>query len=285
MGVVLAIETAAGWAWFGFTCLVALVWLRRLGDIARAKRDDVLTPAGADEESPPLPTISMIIAAKDEEANIGRCIEGLLAQDYPNLQLIFVNDRSSDRTADLIDEAAARDPRLTAVHVRELRPGWFGKNNAMREGVERATGDWLCFSDADCAFDSARLLTASIKYAMNREIDFLSVLPRLEASTFWEKVVQPVAGAVLVFWFPPEKVNDPKSRRAYANGAFMLLSRSTYDAIGGHEPVKTEVNEDMHMARLTKEAGRALRVVRSLGMYRRRGSCNSTRSAIFCTAA
>ena len=268
LGALIPIESTAGWLWFAFTCLVGLVWLRRLKDLARARRDDVLTPADADAESAELPSISMIVAAKDEQENIGRCVEGLLAQDYPKLQLIFVNDRSTDRTAALIDQAAARDERVTAVHVRELRQGWFGKNNAMREGVQRATGDWLCFSDADCTFESTRLLSASIKYAMNRKIDFLSVLPRLEASTFWEKVVQPVAGAVLVFWFPPEKVNDPRSSRAYANGAFMLLSRATYDDIGGHEPVKTEVNEDMHMARLAKQAGHALRVVRSAGMYR-----------------
>ncbi len=269
------IDSPAGWVWFGFTCLVALVWLRRHGDVARGRRDKVLTaadadqPAGADASSAAeLPPLTMLVAAKDEEANIGRCVEGLRAQNYPNLELVFVNDRSSDRTGRILDEAAKQDPRVTALHVRQLREGWFGKNNAMREGVERAGGRWLCFSDADCAYDSPKLLAAAMRYAMAENIDFLSVLPKLEAHTFWERVVQPVAGAVMVFWFPPQKVNSPASPRAYANGAFMLMSRETYDAIGGHEPVRTQVNEDMHMARLAKQAGRRLRVVRSQGLYR-----------------
>jgi glycosyltransferase involved in cell wall biosynthesis len=210
----------------------------------------------------------MIVAAKDEEANIGRCVEGLRTQDYLDLELIFVNDRSTDGTGGILDEAARQDQRVCALHVRRLRDGWFGKNNAMREGVERAGGRWLCFSDADCAYDSSKLLSAAMRYALTEKIDFLSVLPKLEAHTFWERVVQPVAGAVMVFWFPPQKVNSPASPRAYANGAFMLMSRDTYDAIGGHEPVRTQVNEDMHMARLAKQAGRRLRVVRSQGLYR-----------------
>jgi chlorobactene glucosyltransferase len=209
----------------------------------------------------------VLVAAKDEQENIGRCVEGLLAQDYPRLQVIVTNDRSSDRTGEIIDSHAARDQRLTAVHVEELRDGWFGKNNAMRAGMERATGDWLCFSDADCAYDSPRLLTAAVRFALREQVDFLSVLPRLEVGTFWERVVQPVAGAIMVFWFPPQKVNSPQSKRAYANGAFMLMPRRTYDAIGGHEPVKATLNEDMHMARRVKAAGLRLQVIRGGALY------------------
>lgn len=261
------IDTGWGWFWFVFTLLIGLIWLRRHIDVQRGLRDKVLTEADAEGRATGLPPLSMIVAAKDEQDNLPRCIDGLLRQDYPALRLILVNDRSDDRTGQIIDDAARRDARVTGLHVRELRAGWFGKNNAMREGVERADGEWLCFSDADCAFDSPRLLTAAVKFASAQNVDLLSVLPRLEALTFWERVVQPVAGAILVVWFPPRRVNDPRSACAYANGAFMLIRRKTYEAIGGHEPLRTEVNEDMHMARLVKRAGHTLRVVRSEGLY------------------
>lgn len=253
--------------WFYFTGIVGVIWLRRHLDLQRGKNEPILEPDQPGPDAEQLPSLSMLVAAKDEQENIGRCIEGLLAQDYAKLQLIVVNDRSDDRTPQIIDELAQRDPRLTAVHVEELPAGWFGKNHAMHQGVERATGEWLCFSDADCAYDSPYLLRAAVRFALHQKVDFLSVLPRLEATTFWERVVQPVAGAIMVFWFPPHRVNDPRAPHAYANGAFMLMRRDVYDAIGGHEPVKATLNEDMHLARRTKQAGRILRVIRGGDLY------------------
>lgn len=261
-------ECGAATIWFWFTCLVGLVWLKRHLDLNSGRNEPVLHPDEPGVDDTELPPLSMLVAAKDEEDNIGRCLEGLLAQDYPRLQIAVINDRSDDRTGEIIDEFAARDTRVTAVHVTDLPPGWFGKNNAMRAGVERASGDWLCFSDADCTYDSPHLLTAATRFALREQVDFLSVLPRLEAGTFWERVVQPVAGAIMVFWFPPQKVNSRRSARAYANGAFMLMPRRTYDAIGGHEPVKATLNEDMHMARRVKAAGLRLQVIRGGDLYR-----------------
>jgi len=253
--------------WLWITCLIGLVWLKRHLDLNRGRNEPVLRPDEPGVGAAELPTLSLLVAAKDEEGNIGRCVRGLLDQDYPRLQLIVIDDRSADRTGAIIDELAARDARLTAVHVTELRPGWFGKNNAMREGLRCATGDWLCFSDADCAYDAPQLLSAALRFALREHVDFLSVLPRLEAGTFWERVVQPVAGAIMVFWFPPQKVNSERSKRAYANGAFMLMPRGTHEATGGHEAVKATLNEDMHMARRAKAAGLRLRVIRGGDLY------------------
>ncbi len=252
--------------WFWITLLLAPIWLRRHIDLWRGRREPVLRP---DEPGPAdTPSVSFLVAAKDEEPNIRRCVEGLLRQDYPDLQVIVVNDRSSDRTGAIIDELAARDPRLTAMHVTHVRDGWFGKNNAMQDGVGRATGEWLCFSDADCTYDSPRLVSSAMRFALRERVDFLSVLPLLEARTFWERVVQPVAGAIMVFWFPPHKVNDPRYPHAYANGAFMLLSRAAYERLGGHEPVRATLNEDMHLARRAKQAGLRLRAIRGGTQYR-----------------
>ena len=254
--------------WFWALCIITLVWLRRHIDLNRAGRDPILTEADAPASAGPWPSLSVLVAAKDEEANIGRCAAGLLAQDYPGAQVIVINDRSTDRTAQIINDIAARDSRFTAVHVRELPSGWFGKNNAMRLGLEQATGEYLCFSDADCTYDSPKLLRAAMNFARTNQVDFLSVLPRLEASSFWELVIQPAAGGIMVFWFPPQRVNNPKSRTAYANGAFMLMSRRAYESLGGHEFAKATLNEDMHLARRAKEIGLRLHVIRGGDLYR-----------------
>ncbi len=261
-------DSAALVVWFWFTCLIGLVWLKRHLDLNRGRGEPVLREDEPGPERDTLPPLTILVAAKDEQDNLPRCLEGLCAQQYPDLQIVAVNDRSDDRTGQIIDDFARRDSRVTAVHVEHLPEGWFGKNHAMHQGVQRARGRWLCFTDADCAFDSPHLLAAAMRFALREGVDFLSVLPRLEAGTFWERVVQPVAGAIMVFWFPPQKVNSPSSRRAYANGAFMLMPRATYDAIGGHEPVKATLNEDMHMARRVKAAGLALRVIRGGDLYR-----------------
>lgn len=263
---------AAGLTWLIITFLVGVAWFKRHLDINRGRQEPVLR---ADEPGPQrsaaadeLPSLTMLVAGKDEEANIERCARGLMAQHYPRLEIILVDDRSADRTPEIIDRLAAEDPRVTTLHVTSLPAGWFGKNHAMHMGVGRAGGEWLCFSDADCTYDSPELLAAAMRFALREGVEFLSVLPVLEAGSLWERIVQPVAGAIMVFWFPPQKVNDPRSTRAYANGAFMLMSRAAYERLGGHEPVKATLNEDMHLARRAKQLGVSLRVIRCDGLYR-----------------
>lgn len=257
------------WAsvWFWLLALIGLVWLRRHLHLNRADGDPVLSSADEGRGSGSWPRLSVLVAAKDEEGNIEHCLKGLLAQNYPNFEVIVVNDRSTDGTSAIIDRIAATDARVKAVHVRELAAGWGGKNHAMHLGVQNATGEYLCFTDADCRYHSPQLLGAAVRYAQAERLDFFSVLPQLEARTFWERVIQPAAGAIMVFWFPPEKVNDPKSPRAYANGAFMLMTRAAYGRLGGHEQFRTALNEDMHFARQAKRIGLRFCVLRGAGMY------------------
>jgi cellulose synthase/poly-beta-1,6-N-acetylglucosamine synthase-like glycosyltransferase len=258
-----------GWViWLVLLGAICVVWLLRHGQIAKyQRRESPLESAAYDGPPGNPPRLSVLVAAKDEEENIESCVRSMLAQDYPNFQLIAIDDRSADRTGEILDRVAAEDRRLTVVHVQELREGWFGKNNAMREGFERADGEWLCFIDADCRQTSVKTLSVAMRFAMEKGVDFLSVLPRLETHSLWERIIQPACGGLMVFWFNPSDVNNPKHPTAYANGAFMLMKRATYEAIGGHEPFKTEVNEDMHMARAAKRAGEVLRVVQNKDLY------------------
>jgi chlorobactene glucosyltransferase len=258
-----------GWViWLVLLGAICVVWLLRHGQIARYhRRESALESTTYDGPPVDPPRLSVLVAAKDEGENIEACVRSMLAQNYPNFRLIAIDDRSADDTGQILDRIAAEDQRLTVVHVQHLREGWFGKNNAMREGYDRADGEWLCFTDADCRQTSDRTLSVAMRFAMEKGVDFLSVLPRLETHSLWERIIQPACGGLMVFWFNPSDVNNPKHPTAYANGAFMLMKRTTYETIGGHEPFKTEVNEDMHMARAAKRAGKVLRVVQNKDLY------------------
>jgi chlorobactene glucosyltransferase len=255
--------------WAFLLGIVAVVWATRHLALNRAVREEKpLADMGDCRVPNPAPRVSVLVAAKDEEANIEACLGSLLDQDYPNFELIAINDRSTDRTPHILDRfTKSTNGEFKAIHVRELRSGWFGKNNAMRTGIEQADGEWLLLTDADCRQVSRCTLSLAVAFACERNIDFLSVLPVLETRSTWERIIQPVCAAIMTLWFQPRKVNDPQCPAAYANGAFMLIRRTVYDAIGGHEQVKTQVNEDMHMARLAKEQGFRLFVIRGDGLY------------------
>jgi len=258
--------TALAWILVALTSLVGLVWASRHVLIAIERRKGfVLTEDYAGGED--LPAVTVVVAAKDEQDNIGPCVSTMLDQDYPRLEMIAVNDRSSDNTAAIVERLAAADRRLRLVNVGDLPTGWCGKNHAMHVGLAEAGGEWICMIDADCRQTSRRSLRSAVAYALDARADLLSVLPNLEMKGFWENAVQPVCGGVLMIWFAPGRVNDPHHATAYANGAFMLIRRSAYDAIGGHEAVKDRVNEDMHMAARVKQAGLRLCVVRNQGLY------------------
>ncbi len=247
--------------------LVCLVWLSRHLKIWRERHTGLLL--GPDSPGPPenAPKISVLAAAKDEAACIETCVRTMLDQDYPNFEMIVCNDRSDDDTGGIVQRVADEDPRLRLVNITDLPDGWCGKNNAMQTGIATTDGQWICMIDADCRQVSRRTLSVAMQYAQDSGADLLSVLPRLEMKSWWENVVQPVCGGVMMIWFPPEKVNDPKAPNAYANGAFILIRRSAYEAIGTHEAVKDRLNEDMHMARLIKQAHLQLRVIRGEGLY------------------
>lgn len=256
------------WFWLGLLGVSLVVWLARL--VLLGFIDRILPPLHPglyENESGDLPSLSVLVAAKDEASNIEGCLNSLLSQDHPEMEVIAINDRSDDATGDIIDRMAGVDARLSACHVRELPDGWFGKNNAMHEGFTKSTGQWLCFTDADCVQESPRSLTTALRYAMEKEADFLSVLPAHQANTFWERVVQPACSGILLLWFNPLTVNNPKRAAAYANGAFMLMRRSCYESIGGHEAVRNEINEDIHLARKAKHSGQRLMVISSREMY------------------
>ncbi len=248
--------------------LVTLVWASRHVLLWREqRRNNVLTPGSPAAEGE-RPHVSVFVAAKDEQANIASCVSTLLEQDYGPFDVTVIDDRSEDNTAQIVRDLAARDDRLHLVQVNELPEGWCGKCHAMWTAVPATDKPWIVMTDADCRYICPKTLSVAMRYAADHGVDMLSVLPELEMRGFWENVVQPVCSGVMMIWFQPDKVNDPSRSDAYANGAFILMRRSTYQAIGTHAAVRDKLMEDMHLAARVKQAGAKLRVVRSRGLYR-----------------
>jgi cellulose synthase/poly-beta-1,6-N-acetylglucosamine synthase-like glycosyltransferase len=255
------------WVLTGLVAGVGLIWASRHIKIALEKRHGfLLTPDYPGPPNPP-PKVSLLVAAKDEEANLDACLESLLAQDYPDLEIIAVNDRSEDRTGEILDRHAAGSDRLRAVHVTDLPGGWKGKNHAMHVGMQHATGELLLFTDADARMLSSRAVSVAVQLLHDLGAGFLCLLPNLEMKGFWEGMIQPVASGVMMIWFEPARVNNPRRRTAYANGAFMLMRREVYRALGGHEAVKDDIQEDMEFARLAKQQGLGLTVARCRDLF------------------
>lgn len=268
--------------WLVLAAVIGAVWLFRLGFVTLVwDRSYVVGPGSHRDDAAftgvNLPRVSVLVAAKDEEDNIERCVTSLLGQDYPDFEVVVIDDRSQDGTPRVLGGLAARSgvdamgrPRLRVVTIDELPAGWCGKNHAMRAGVAAASGEWFVFTDADCRMTSQRALSVAVRESLVHEVDFLSIIPFLETPTAWEKVLQPACAMLLILWFLPHRVNDPARKTAYANGAFMLLRRACYTGIGGHERVRLEVNEDVKMARFAKRSGFRLRVVENDDLYRTR---------------
>ncbi len=224
--------------------------------------DIVVKPAPPPAEAP---MISVCIPARNEERNIRACVEAVLAQDYPNFEIIVLDDRSTDKTPEilhdltmesgsLLPENQEQAPGLHIINGSDLPAGWAGKPHALFQASAAARGEWLCFIDAD-TFLSPTALSSCHAKAIETEADMFTIMTFQIMGSFWEKVVMPLVMTALSVGFSPRKVNDPKRKDAIANGQFILIKRSVYDAIGGHESVKDQIVEDKAISEQVKWNG------------------------------
>ena len=212
---------------------------------------DLPTPAAA---TPIAPEISVIIPARNEEASLGACLESLVAQHGVSFELIVINDQSTDRTR----EIAASFTQVRVIDADPLPGNWTGKNNAVATGARTARGEWLLLTDADTIHLPGSLARA-LAEAKAHNVDMLSYSPEQIAVTFWEMAVLPVVFAELARQYPPSKVSDPNSPEAAANGQYILVRRSAYEAVGGHAAVASSILEDVALARALKVSGHKIR--------------------------
>ncbi|WP_435018332.1 glycosyltransferase [Tundrisphaera sp. TA3] len=238
--------------------LIAMWPIRHLVLIYAFKRLDFLTLRSPLWTAPDPPLVSAIIPAKDEEATLRFCLDSVRAQTYPNFEILVIDDRSTDRTGAIAREAAAIDPRIRVITIEDLPPGWTGKTHALHVAAQQARGQWYWFLDSDTRHEPDSL-SIVLEYARSHDAALASILPEMRCESFWEQVVQPLLGIVLVQSFPLFWVNDPRKKLAFANGQYILIRRDAYEASGGHEGVRDKFVEDIYLAKAVKRAGYAIR--------------------------
>lgn len=223
------------------------------------------------EVPPPAGSVSVIIAARDEELDLPATLDALLAQDLPPLEILVVEGGSQDASRAVIE---ARAPRVRRIDEPPLPEGWVGKNWACWTGAQAARGDWLWFLDADVRAAPAAL-RSTLAWAEREKAAIATLAPRVEFVSFWERVVLPFYVQMVLTYFRAPRTNLPASQSALVNGQYWLVRREVYDALGGHQAVRGRVLEDIAIARRARRAGQRLRIawapeLASTRMYRDR---------------
>ncbi len=213
-----------------------------------------------------LPLVSVLVPARNEETKIARCLQSILDQDYPNFEVIVIDDRSTDRTGEIIQSFADRDARIKFVHGKDAPSGWIGKCNALAHAVGYASGDWFVFTDAD-TYHKPNSIRDSVAYGIDNKADLISFVPVQELGSFWERLIMPVLLSSFLIGDPFHSVNDPEAERAYAYGQYIICRRSSYLALGGHQSVRDEIVEDHAIARVFKEKGYKIAVADGRSLY------------------
>ncbi|MCI0716495.1 MAG: glycosyltransferase [Chlorobi bacterium] len=220
-----------------------------------------------------LPFVSVLVPARNEEKNISRVLSSLLKQDYPNYEIIVLNDNSTDKTGEIIESLKKQNSNLRVLNGKPLVEGWTGKCYACQQLYEYSKGEYLLFTDADTVHNP-NSIKDSITIALNRNADMLTLIPKTLMLSFWEKVVMPMPWFTIMMLLPLFLVD----KKGFINfsagiGPFMLFKRKSYEKIGGHGSVKNALVEDVWLARKIKEQGQRLVIengsdLLSVRMYR-----------------
>jgi len=250
VGTVLAV------AWFS-RIVDAALGMPKVADICCGEWDrNPVSPSGN-------PRVSIIVPARNEEESIEQALTQLLALDYDNYEIVAVNDRSTDRTGEIMENLAAESSargQLRVIHHHELPKGWLGKTHAMWTATNQAAGDWLLFTDADVMFKPESLRRA-LAYAEAERADHVVLFPRMIMKRAGEYMTIAFFQTMFVFGHRPWKVADPKTRDHMGVGAFNLIRRTVYEAVGTYEALRMEVLDDMKLGKVVKNAGFAQRNV------------------------
>ncbi|MFU8889774.1 MAG: glycosyltransferase [Trueperaceae bacterium] len=251
-----------------FQAVMLLVVLSNAVVLLRPRRGPRHGPRPDDAEGP-LPLVSLLVPARNEAANVGTCVRSLLAQRYPRLELLVLDDRSDDDTPAILARERARDARLVVLEGAEPPPGWTGKNWACHQLSLAARGEVLLFADADTEFFDPDAVQAIVRTLQASRADLLSGLPRQVLGTLGEKLLVP-----MFYWaflsFTPLALGLVWRRPAFARavGQLMAFRRDAYDAIGGHAAVRGSVVDDLDLARRVAGARLACRVMDATSLVR-----------------
>ena len=234
--------------------LTLLLWLGAAWEVMRGNRRlrrlaTLALPAVAS-----WPRVSIVFTARNEGRTVGAAVPTMLRLDYPDLELIAINDRSEDDTGAELDRLAATDPRLKVIHVKELTPGWLGKTHGLQLGGEAATGEWILFTDADVHF-RPDVLRRAVAHARGHNLDHLAVVPELTGHGPMLGICVGAFSLIFALFIRPWRVSDPRSPCHGGVGAFNLVRTSTYRKLAGHEPLRYRPDDDIKLGKLMKAGG------------------------------
>jgi glycosyltransferase involved in cell wall biosynthesis len=248
-------DLQAHWFYWITGCLIGGMWLFRVMETAFGMRKIADIGAPAWDLKSPESRVSIVVPARNEQETIEPALTSLLNLDYAHYEVIVVNDRSTDRTGEIIERlVSVSKGKLRAVHVTELPSGWLGKPHAMWQGAQQAGGDWLLFTDADVVFRADGLRRA-VAYAETVHTDHLVLFPEMEMHTLGERMMLALFLMFFLLECRPWKVADPASREYMGGGVFNMIRRAVYEQIGGFKALRMEVIEDMKLGKLVKTNG------------------------------
>jgi Glycosyl transferase family 2 len=239
--------------------LLAAIWLVLVLQLMLhfSEVADLTQPEWVPPKDAVMPSLTIVVPARNEQAEIEPALRSLLELNYPQYEIVAVNDRSTDHTGQIMERLAAETSaqgRLRVVHVQELPSGWLGKVHAMWMGAQQASSEWLLFTDADCVFAPDTVLRA-VHYALKTGADHLVLFPTAHMKSLGERMMISFPQVMSGFAVRPWKVRDPKARDHIGVGAFNLVRRTAYDAIGTYEKLRLEVVDDVKLGEAIKKAG------------------------------
>jgi cellulose synthase/poly-beta-1,6-N-acetylglucosamine synthase-like glycosyltransferase len=237
---------------FALSVALFLAWAHLFALGVRTRR--ALIDLGGAPPPGPFPALTVVVPCRDEARGVDAAVRSLLAQDLPDLQVVAVDDRSTDGTGELLDRLAARDARLEVIHVAALPPGWLGKNHACAAGARRARGGWILFTDGDVVFAPGALRRA-LGAATARRLGHLAVAPTFVAPGFAERAFVTAFAALLAPALRLWELPRAGTRAFFGVGAFNLVRRDAYEAAGGHARIPLEVVDDVKLGLLLRRSG------------------------------
>lgn len=228
-------------------CILSIQRIYLIVRISLFEKGDPPTPAK-------WPKLSVVIAACDESSTIEAAVSTLLEQNYPDLEIILVNDRSKDKTGEIIDDIAEKDGRVKSFHVKDLPTGWLGKVYALNLGTQKTTGDWILYTDADVHFRQGTIRKA-IALALSKEIHHLTLVPKLDTPSFILEIIILAFGALFIQGTKAPEVSNPKSKAFIGTGAFNLVKKSALEKTEGFSWLRMEVADDVGLGLMLRRSG------------------------------
>jgi cellulose synthase/poly-beta-1,6-N-acetylglucosamine synthase-like glycosyltransferase len=239
---------------------VAITWILLIKSMWISFRDSPFLDK-FDAKPHTKPKVSVILPARNEEGFIEKCLASLVDQDYENYEIIAIDDRSEDRTAEIIKKMSEKNSKIIYVLADPKPENWMGKNWACFEGFKKSTGELFLFTDADTKH-SKNMISLSVTYLLSDNLDALTVIPKMLCLDKWTKITLPMLSTFLHTRFSAIRVNDPSKKIGYFFGSFFIIKRKTYEDVGTHEGVKGEIVEDGALGKKVKELGYKMKMVR-----------------------